>query len=112
MYINSMGHYVPEARVNNEYFETVNGLTPDWILQRTGIESRSKAAPDENVNTMGLAAVENALETLPYDIKEVDLIVAASYAVLDTVATLAHVAQREYGIKGAKAFYLSAACSP
>lgn len=111
MYINSMGHYVPEARVNNEYFETVNGLTPDWILQRTGIESRSKAAPDENVNTMGLAAVENALETLPYDIKEVDLIVAASYAVLDTVATLAHVAQREYGIKGAKAFYLSAACS-
>lgn len=111
MYINSMGHYIPAMRITNDYFESVNGLTSDWIVQRTGIESRSKAAPDENVNTMGLAAVEDAVSRLPYDVKDVDLIVAASYAVYDTVATLAHVAQREFGISGAKAFYMSAACS-
>ncbi|MDE7496166.1 MAG: ketoacyl-ACP synthase III [Muribaculaceae bacterium] len=111
MYINSMGHYIPAMRITNDYFESVNGLTSDWIVQRTGIESRSKAAPDENVNTMGLAAVEDAVSRLPYDVKDVDLIVAASYAVYDTVATLAHVAQREFAISGAKAFYMSAACS-
>ncbi|MCH5218025.1 MAG: ketoacyl-ACP synthase III [Muribaculaceae bacterium] len=111
MYINAIGSYVPEGRVGNDYFKDVNGLTSDWIEQRTGIRSRSKAAPDENADSMGLAAVEDALSRLPYPVTDVDLIIAASYSVYDTVATVAHVAQRRYGIKDAKAFYLSAACS-
>lgn len=111
MYINSMGFYVPEGRVGNDHFLSVNGLTPEWIEQRTGIKTRSKAAPDENVDSMALAAVDDALKGLPYDVKDVDLIVAASYCAYDTVATPAHVAQRKYGIDGAKALYMSAACS-
>ena len=111
MYINSIGSYVPEGRVDNDYFKDVNGLTSDWIVQRTGIQTRSKAGEDENADSMGLAAVENALKNLPYDISEVDLIIAASYSVYDTVATVAHVAQQRYKISGAKAIYLSAACS-
>lgn len=111
MYINSIGSYVPEGRVENEYFKDVNGLTSDWIVQRTGILSRSKAAEGENVDTMGMAAIEAALPGLPYDVSDVDLIVAAFYSAYDTVATVAHVAQQRYKIEGAKALYLSAACS-
>ncbi len=111
MYINSMGHYVPATRISNDYFEKVNGLTSDWILQRTGIKSRSKAASDENSDSMAIEAIDAALKGLPYDIKDVDLIVAACYAVYDTVATPAHVAQQHYKIAGAKALYVSAACS-
>lgn len=106
-----MGYYVPAERVDNDHFFEVNGLTSDWIIQRTGIRTRSKAGEGENVDTMGLEAVKNALETLPYDIKDVDLIVAAHYCAYDTVATLAHVVQREYAVNGAKAVYVSAACS-
>lgn len=111
MYINSVGCYVPEGRVDNEYFKDVNGLTSDWIVQRTGIQTRSKAAEGENVDSMGMEAIEAALPGLPYDISEVDLIIAASYSVYDSVATVAHVAQQKYKIAGAKALYLSAACS-
>lgn len=111
MFINSIGHYVPSGRVPNEYFEKVNGLTPDWIVQRTGIHTRSKAGEGENTDTMALEAIEDALPKLPYDIKEVDLIVGAFYAAYDTVATPAHVAQQHYKIHGAKAVYASAACS-
>lgn len=111
MYINSMGSYVPGERVPNEYFTSVNGLTPDWIEQRTGIRTRSKAAEGENVDTMGINAVEDALKKLPYDIKEVDLIVSAHYCAYDTVATVAHKVQQEYAVNGAKAVYVSAACS-
>lgn len=111
MYINSTGYYIPSGRVPNEYFLDVNGLTPDWILQRTGINSRSKCADDENVNTMALEAIENALPGLPYDIKDVDLIVAAHYCCYDSVATVAHEMQRQYNINGAKAVYVSSACS-
>lgn len=111
MYINSMGFYVPEARVDNDHFLDVNGLTSDWIEQRTGIKTRSKAAPHENVDSMGLSAMEDAIKGLPYPVTDVDLIVAAHYCAYDTVGTLAHKVQREYAIKGAKALYLSSACS-
>ena len=111
MYINATGYYVPSGRVDNDYFLNVNGLTDEWIYKRTGIKTRSKASPDEGHNSMGLNAIENALPELPYDIKDVDLIVSASYSPYDTVATLAHIAQRKYDIRDAKALYVSAACS-
>ena len=56
-------------------------------------------------------AVENALPCLPYDIKDVDLIIFASYTPSDTVVTAAHYIQNEYNISNAKAFYISSACS-
>lgn len=68
-----MGHYVPATRISNDYFEKVNGLTSDWILQRTGIKSRSKAASDENSDSMAIEAIDAALKGLPYDIKDVEI---------------------------------------
>ena len=111
MYINSIGCYIPQERVHNNYFKDVNGLTNEWILQRTGIQTRSKAGVGENAHTMGLEAVENALKTLPYDIKEVDLVIYSGYTPLDTVGTLAHVVQKKYSIDDAVALYVSSACS-
>ena len=111
MYINAMGFYIPSERIPNSYFEQLNGLTNDWIVQRTGIETRSKVSEGENVDTMAFEAIDDALSQLPYDVKDTDLIVAASYCVYDSVATVAHKAQRKYDIKGAKAVYASSACS-
>lgn len=111
MFINATGFYVPENRVHNDHFLEVNGLTGEWIEQRTGIITRSKAKPEENITTMGLESIRDALPELPYDITEVDLIISASYTPYDTVATAAHVAQREFKINRAKTFYVSSACS-
>lgn len=111
MYINSIGYYIPEGRIGNDHFLHTMGMTDEWIKQRTGISTRSRAADHENVDTMALDAIQNALPSLPYDIKDVDLIVAAAYSVYDSVATTAHVAQRHYDIAGAKALYMSSACS-
>ncbi|MDH6312290.1 3-oxoacyl-[acyl-carrier-protein] synthase-3 [Parabacteroides sp. PFB2-10] len=111
MFINASGYYIPEERVDNQHFLELNGLTSEWIEQRTGIRTRSKAKPEENINTMSMEALKQALPDLSYDITEVDLIIQASYSPYDTVATGAHVVQREYNIAGAKALYLSSACS-
>ena len=111
MFINATGYYVPAERVHNDHFYELNGLTSEWIEQRTGIISRSKARPDENINTMGLESLKDALPKLPYDIRDVDLIISASYSPYDTVATAAHLVQRTYDIEHARAFYLSSACS-
>lgn len=111
MYINATGYYIPSERVDNAHFLPINGLTDEWIVKRTGIHTRSRAAAGENQNSMALDAVADAVKTLPYDIKDVDLIVAAAYSAYDTVATVAHEVQKAYGIDGAKALYVSSACS-
>ncbi len=111
MFINAVGYFIPEKRLPNDYFLNINGLTGDWIFQRTGILTRSKASEEETLDKMSILAVENALSQLPYDIKEVDLIIFASYTPSDTVGTTAHVVQRQFGIENAKAFLLSSACS-
>ncbi|MDR0742936.1 MAG: ketoacyl-ACP synthase III [Tannerella sp.] len=111
MYINATGYYIPEERVPNEYFTKITGMTDEWIIQRTGIKTRSRAREDENMNTMSVNAVRNALPSLPYDIKEVDLIISATYSPFDTVGTAAHVVQYEFGIEEVKAFTISSACS-
>ncbi|MDR2499196.1 MAG: ketoacyl-ACP synthase III [Tannerellaceae bacterium] len=111
MFINATGFYVPETRIHNDYFLQINGLTSEWIEQRTGIKTRSKALPEENVNTMSINAVRHAIDGLSYDINNVDLIISATYSPFDTVATAAHEVQREFGIENAKAFMISSACS-
>ena len=111
MYINATGYYVPSGRVDNDHFLEINGLTSEWIVQRTGIRTRSIVGEGEGSDSMGLAAIDNALASLPYPITDIDLIVSACYSPYDTVATLAHVAQQKYNIDGAKAVYCSSACS-
>ena len=64
MFINATGFYVPEERVDNQHFLELSGLTSEWIEQRTGIHTRSKAKEGENINTMSLEAVKDALPKL------------------------------------------------
>ncbi|MDL2326399.1 ketoacyl-ACP synthase III, partial [Bacteroidales bacterium OttesenSCG-928-A14] len=111
MYINAMGYYVPPIRVHNDYFLEVNGLTSDWIFQRTGIETRARVREGDNSFTMGRKAVARAVERLPYPISEVDLIISAGYTPQDTVGTLAHTIQRDFGIENAVSVMISSACS-
>ena len=111
MYINSVGHYLPEERVPNEYFLDINGLSDEWIFTRTGIKTRSKIKEGEDTNTMGFEAVKSAEKNLPYPIQDVDLIIGGSYTPSDTVGTLAHFIQQQYDISNTKTVYISSACS-
>lgn len=111
MYINAVAHYLPSTVVDNSYFKDVNGLSDEWIFQRTGIKERRKAASDENSNTMGVLAVANALPSLQYPVEGVDLIVGATYTPYDTVGTLSHFVQRHFNIENAAAVTITSACS-
>ena len=79
MFINATGFYVPEERVDNQHFLELNGLTSEWIEQRTGIRSRSKAKAEENINTMSMEAVRNAL---PFIASAMNFIFFSSFYVL------------------------------
>ena len=111
MYINATGFYIPQGRVPNNHFLDINGLSSDWILKRTGIETRSKTEEGEDNVTMGKQAVRHAQEQLAYPITDVDLIISAGYTPQDTVGTLAHIIQKEYNIEDAVTLMVSSACS-
>lgn len=111
LFINAIGHYVPAGRIENSYFEALNGLSDEWIMQRTGIRTRSKASKTESTNTMAVDAVKDLKQFMSFPIEEVDLIVGASYSPVDTVFTLAHAVQREFDVRDAQALYVSSACS-
>ena len=111
MYINAASHYLPETSVPNEYYAQLLGLNDEWIFKRSGIKRRTKAGATENTNTMSIEAVKRAAERLPYSLKEVDLIVGATYTPYDTVGTLAHAIQSHFGISKARVVSISSACS-
>ncbi|MCY7357358.1 MAG: ketoacyl-ACP synthase III [Rudanella sp.] len=109
MYIHKVSHYLPEQIVGNEHFTQLNGLSSEWIIERTGISERRKAAPGENTNTMSVEVVQQLQAKT--DLSDVDLIVGATYTPHDTIATLAHVVQHHLGIADIPVVSISSACS-
>ena len=112
MYLHHVAAYLPEAVVTNAHFTRLNGLASDWIIERTGIQERRKAAPDENANTMAIAATRAVLAAAPaFSPDTVDLIVAGTYTPHDTIFTAAHAVQRDLGINEIPTVSISSACS-
>lgn len=109
MYIHAVSHYLPEQIVGNEHFTRLNGLSNEWIIERTGIEERRKAGPGENTNTMTIEAVQRLAAKA--DLSDVDLIVGATYTPYDTIVSLAHEAQHFLGIADIPVVSVSTACS-
>lgn len=111
MYINRIFHYLPETVLGNEYFAEKTGMTANEVFKKAGIQTRVRAGKDENSSTMSVKAVQAGAGKYPFELGSIDLIIGASYTPYDTVGTMAHYVQRSFGIIGAKAFYISSACS-
>ncbi len=112
MYLHHVAAYLPAAVVTNEHFTQLNGLASDWIIERTGIRERRRAGPDENGNTMAVAATRAALAAAPtFDPAAVNLIVAGTYTPHDTIFTAAHAVQRDLGVNEIPTLTISSACS-
>ncbi|WOK06865.1 ketoacyl-ACP synthase III [Imperialibacter roseus] len=111
MYIRDISHYIPSQRVTNQYFADLNGLTNEWIVERTGISERRKAGAEENTATMALEAVKALEKQVDFPLQQVDLIVGASYTPYDTIVTLAHKTQHYLNATNAAVVYISSACS-
>lgn len=111
MYINCISAYIPEEVITNGYFQDINGLSDEWIQERTGIRERRKAGPEENTHTMGIAAVKAGINQLPYSFQDINLIVGATYTPHDTIVTLGHAVQHALDIDEIPVVTISSACS-
>lgn len=109
MFIHQVAHYLPSHRINNAHFEAINGLTSDWITERTGMYERRRAAEDENTNTMAIAVTKLLQDKV--DLSDVDLIIAGSYTFYDMIVTPAHAVQRYLQLDGIPVVGITSACS-
>jgi 3-oxoacyl-[acyl-carrier-protein] synthase III len=79
-YISGTGFYVPPRVVTNDDLRTQYGMdtTHEWILQRTGIESRRFAEDGVGTSDLAVHAAEAALEAAGLQKHDLDMIVLAT----------------------------------
>ena len=74
----SVGGYQPSRVVpNSEIVDRIDS-TDEWIRQRTGIETRRYAAPDESVIDMAEAACRQALSRAKISMEDIDTVILAT----------------------------------
>jgi 3-oxoacyl-[acyl-carrier-protein] synthase-3 len=76
----STGRYLPDRQVANQELSELIETSNEWIVQRTGIETRYWVREDENVGTSDLAYEASiiALERAGWNPEDLDLIVFAT----------------------------------
>ena len=103
------GCYTPENVIANEALAEL-GYDADWIIQRTGIQSRCRASDDQACSDLAYEAARRCLENGKINASEIDLILLATITPdQPTPSTACHV-QRMLG-SNAPAMDLGAACS-
>lgn len=105
------GHYLPERILTNSEIEKIVDTTDDWIIERTGIQSRHIAAEGETTSMLATRAAERAIENAGCSASDIDLIVLATATPDYTFPSTATQVQAALGIHGGAAFDVQAVCS-
>jgi 3-oxoacyl-[acyl-carrier-protein] synthase-3 len=109
--ISGTGSYLPEKLLTNTDIEQMVETTADWVLERTGIETRSVAADDENTTDLALKASLKALEAASMKADDIDFIIFATVSPDQVMPSAACVLQAKLGVKNIGAIDISAACT-
>ncbi|HUU83995.1 MAG TPA: beta-ketoacyl-ACP synthase III [Phycisphaerae bacterium] len=112
--IRGMGASVPDDVLNNDFFASYLDTSDEWILPRTGIRERRRAAEGESNLTLALEASRRALQNAGMSADELDLIIVCTVTPETPLPSTACWLQNELGVggmAGIPAFDLAAACS-
>jgi 3-oxoacyl-(acyl-carrier-protein) synthase III len=107
----SVGAYRPVRVVPNEEIAPLIDSTDEWIRQRTGIETRHIARPDESLLDMAEAAAQIALSRAKLTIADIDTIIFSTITYPFQAPSAASELAARLGNPKAATFDLSAACA-
>jgi 3-oxoacyl-[acyl-carrier-protein] synthase-3 len=83
----------------------------DWIVERTGIHARHRAAPDQAASDLAVEAAKKALAAAGRTAADLDLIIVATTTPDLTFPATAAIVQRKLGAPIGIAFDVQAVCS-
>ncbi|HEY5834844.1 3-oxoacyl-ACP synthase III family protein [Streptomyces sp.] len=107
----STGSYLPDEVVSNEDVARATGVTDEWIVRKTGIRSRRRAAPGQATSDLAAEAGRRALEQAGLDPDELAYIVVATSTPDHPQPATAGIVQKLLGAANAACFDLNAVCS-
>ena len=109
--VTGVGGYLPDEVVTNDDLAKVVDTTDDWIVERTGIRQRYRAAPDQAVSDLAVEAAKKALIAAGRTAEDLDLIIVATTTPDLTFPATAAIVQRKLGAPTGIAFDIQAVCS-
>lgn len=110
-HITGWGMAVPEKILTNDDIAKIVDTNDKWIRDRTGIEQRRIAGPEDTTATLAASAAINALEMANLRPTEIDLIIVSTSTPEHIFPATASLVQDRIGATKAGAFDLSAACT-
>ena len=75
-----VGHHLPDHAEDNETLCRGLEVTPEWIVEKTGIQRRYIAGADESASDYAVKAAQRALEMAGIGADEVDLIIGCTFS--------------------------------
>ncbi|MGC2474578.1 MAG: beta-ketoacyl-ACP synthase III [Candidatus Sulfotelmatobacter sp.] len=109
--ITALGTYVPPRVLTNADLEKMVETTDEWILERVGIRERHIVEKGVAASDLAVAAVKNLLESHPFDLQQVDLIIVGTVTPDMMYPSTACLVQHKLGIENTWGFDVSAGCS-
>lgn len=108
--ISSLGVALPDSELTNAELAERFGVSADWIFERTGIESRRIAGPNDTAESLGAEAAERALDAAALRGQDLDLIICATITATRRFPATGCLIGAALG-SAAPAFDLNAGCS-
>jgi len=102
---------LPEGRLTTSALAEQLGLSEEWIMSRTGIRERRRAAPDERLSDFSARAGANALERAGIDAADLDLVLVATMTPDEMTPNTAPIVAHALGAERAGAYDVGAACT-
>jgi 3-oxoacyl-[acyl-carrier-protein] synthase-3 len=109
--ITALGTYVPPRVLSNADLEKMVDTTNEWIMERVGIRERHIVDKGVAASDLAVAAVKNLLQSHPFDLQEVEMIVVGTVTPDMMYPSTACLVQHKLGIRNTWGFDVSAGCS-
>src|SRR5262249_38404705 len=106
-----VGAHLPKRIMTNDDLARRVDTSDAWIRERTGIEQRHIAEPEELTSDLGIAASRQALVRAGIDPVDIDLVICATATPDRTFPATAVTIQAGLGISKGAAFDVQAVCS-
>lgn len=104
------GSCLPERIIPNSYFEKIVDTTDEWIVARTGIQTRRMIQPGQGLSDLATRASEKALEMAGLPPERLDVIIVGTSTADMLSPSSACIIQHRLGARNAVAFDINAAC--
>ena len=106
-----LGHWSPAEVVPNSALAGRLGVDDAWIVKRTGVQTRRRAAPNERLSDMATWAARRALSDAGLEPNDIDLVLVATMSQDEITPNTAPLVAHELGAERAGAMDIGAACS-